>query len=122
MTTAPTERQVEAQVRDLFLRAGWYADLKTDAALVVRGGRRRGTIQTGFPDRVMLLGLGGGLCLAALIELKTDTGRLSTEQVEMHAHLRDAYRIHPHTIRSPQEAVGIIRAGLALKAALKDVV
>ncbi|WP_407543801.1 hypothetical protein Q0M94_28375 (plasmid) [Deinococcus radiomollis] len=122
MTGPATERQVEAAVVDLFLRAGWHS-VKTDAALVIRGGRRRGSIQAGFPDRVFLLGLGAEalLTLACVVELKTDSGQLSPDQIDMHNHLRDHYRIHPHVIRSAEQAVHLIRAGQVLQARLKEV-
>lgn len=116
-----SEAQVESQVRDLFIRAGWYSELKTDAAMIARGsGRRRGHIETGFPDRVFLLGCGLGVCLAAVIELKTDTGRLSPEQVDMHHHLRETYGIHPHLIRTPEDATPILALGRQIRKALKE--
>jgi len=107
-------------VRDLFIRAGWYSDLKTDAALVVRGGKRHGTIKTGFPDRVFLLGCGLGVCLAVLIELKTESGRLSDEQRDMHHHLRETYGIHPHLIRTPEEAKQIVALGRQIRKVVKE--
>lgn len=116
MSPGYSESSIEAQVRDLFVRNHWYP-LKTDAALVVRGGKRHGTIQTGFPDRVFLLGLGAEklLTLAALVELKTDTGKLSGDQVDRHRELREWYDINPHVIRTPEQALHLIAEGKRLQ-------
>ena len=123
MTLAATEAEVEATVCDLFIRAGWYA-VKTDAATITRGAGRgrvqRGTIQTGFPDRVFLLSLPGTpLCLAALVELKTATGRMRDSQVEKHIELRELYGLHPQIIRDVTQAQHLIAEGLRLKRLLK---
>lgn len=119
-----SEAEIEAAIRDLFLRAGWYP-VKTDAALVTRGrasGRvARGHLPLGFPDMTFLRALPGTtLCLAALVETKTATGRLRQSQVERHAELRDLYGLHPHVIRDPQEAVALIREACWLIGLLKE--
>lgn len=123
MTLPPaSEAQTEAAISDLFLRAGFYA-VKTDAALVTRGSRRRvksGSIPTGFPDMTYLLGLPGtGLCLAAVIETKTATGQLRDSQVERHTELRDLYGITPHLIRDAREAAALIAMARRIVGALK---
>lgn len=119
-----SEAQVEALIRDLFLRAGWYP-AKTDSGMVTRGtGRRvqRGHLPIGFPDLTMLHALPGtALCLAALIETKTATGKLRDSQVERHAELRDLYGIQAHVIRSPEQAVHLITQARRVIGALKDV-
>ncbi|MFC3834772.1 MULTISPECIES: hypothetical protein [Deinococcus] len=125
MTRPPaSEAQVEAAISDLFLRAGWYP-VKTDAALVTRGSRRRvksGHIPSGFPDMTYLLGLPGtGLCLAALIETKTATGQARDSQVERHAELRDLYGIAAHIVRDPREAAALIAMARRVVGALKGV-
>lgn len=120
VTTLPaTEREIENSIRDLFLRAGWYP-AKTDSGMVARGTQRRGHLPSGFPDLTMLRALPGSpLCLAALIEVKTLTGKLLDSQVERHAELRDLYGLHPHIIRDPREAVALIKEAQRLAAILK---
>lgn len=118
-----TEREIENAIRDAFLSAGWHP-VKTDAGQITRGqkpgGRARGHIRRGFPDMTFLLGLPGtGLCVAALVEVKTATGKLRPEQVQMHAELRAHYGIEPHVLRSPQEARALIQTGRHLQAALR---
>ena len=118
------EAQIEAQVIDLFIRNGWYSDLKTDAALVSRGQSRgrikHGTLPLGFPDRVFLLGLPGfRLGLAALVELKTATGETRESQVACHGTLQVIYNLAPQIIRSPEEALHLIAEGRRLRAVLK---
>ncbi|GGJ65195.1 hypothetical protein [Deinococcus aquiradiocola] len=118
-----SEAMIEAAVCDLFTRAGWYA-LKTDAAQVTRGARHarpaRGTIDVGFPDRVFLLSLPGSpLCLAALVELKTATGRVRASQVARHAELRDRYGLKPQIVRDARQAEHLIHEGLRLRRLLK---
>ena len=124
MTLPPaTEAQIETQVRDLFIRAGWYSDLKTDAALVIRGqsrGRARGSLPLGFPDRVFLLGLPGfSVGLAALVELKTATGETRDSQIACHATLHTVYQLKAHIVRTPEDALHLIAEGRRLKALLK---
>lgn len=118
-----SEAQIESQVRDLFLRTGWYADLKTDTAMVNRGqskGRKHGTLPLGFPDRVFLLGLPGfNLTLAAVVELKTATGRTRPDQTECHELVASAYDIPAHIIHSPEEALHLIAEGRRLRAILE---
>lgn len=119
-----SEAEIEAAIRDLLLRAGWYP-VKTDAALVTRGrtsGRvPRGHIPLGFPDMTFLYGLPGTIfCLAALVETKTLTGKLRDSQIERHAELRDLYGLHPHILRDPQEAVALTQEARRLAALLKD--
>lgn len=123
MTTLPaTEREIENSIRDLFLRAGWYP-AKTDSGMVARGTRARvsrGHLPLGFPDLTMLRALpGSSLCLAALIEVKTLTGKLLDSQVERHAELRELYGIHPHIIRDAREAVSLIKEAHRIAAILK---
>lgn len=118
-----TEAQIEAAITDLFLRAGWYP-VKTDAGMVSRGRSQsrvqRGHIRTGFPDMTYLLGLPGtGLCLAALVETKTQTGKLRSSQIERHTELRDLYGIEAHVIRDPQEATKLIKAAREVLVALR---
>ena len=125
MTLPPaTEAQIEAQVRDLFLRAGWYSDLKTDAALVIRGQSRgqakRGSLPLGFPDRVFLLGLPGfSLGLAALVELKTATGETRDSQTACHATLQVVYQLTAHIVRTPEDALRLIAEGRRLRGLLR---
>lgn len=119
----PSESQVEDQVRDLFIRAGWYP-LKTDAALVTRGRSRgrvkHGTLPEGFPDRVFLLGLPGfSLGLSVLVELKTATGPIRDSQIACHATLQVVYQLAPHIVRTPEEALPLIAEGRRLRALLK---
>lgn len=117
-----SEAQIGAQVRDLFLQAGWYSDLKTDAALVSRGkGRgKHGTLPLGFPDRVFLLGLPGfALGLAALVELKTETGERRDSQVTCHSTLEVVYQLRAHIVRSPEDALHLIAEGQRIRTALK---
>lgn len=123
MTTLPpaTEREIENSIRDLFLRAGWYP-VKSDSGMVARGTRgrvQRGHLPLGFPDLTMLCALPGTtLCLAALIEVKTLSGRLRDSQVQRHAELRDLYGIHPHVIRDAREAVALIQEARRVAAIL----
>ena len=117
-----SEAQIESQVRDLFLRAGWYSDLKTDAALIGRGrGRVKwGSLPLGFPDRVFLLSLPGySLSLAALVELKTATGETRDSQLVCHDTLRVVYGLAAHIVRTPEEALHLIDEGRRLRALLK---
>ena len=119
-----SEAQIESQVRDLFLRAGWYSDLKTDAAMVIRGQSRgrvkRGSLPLGFPDRVFLLGLPGySLGLAALVELKTATGETRDSQLLCHDTLRVVYGLAAHIVRTPEEALHLIDEGRRLRTLLK---
>lgn len=123
MTWDPLEREVEAAVRDLFLKAGWYP-VKTDAAMVTRGSGRgrvkRGHIEAGFPDFIYLFALPGlPLALAAVVELKSPTGELRDDQMDMHRLLRDLYRLTPHVVRSADDALHLIQAGLELRRLLK---
>lgn len=116
-----TEREIEGAIRDLFLRAGWYA-AKTDAAMVVRGKGRvaRGHLPLGFPDMTFFLGIPrSGLCLAALVEVKTATGKLRDSQEECHQELRDLYGITPHVIRDAAQARTLIAEALRVCAVLK---
>ena len=120
---AAIEAQIEAAVCDLFIRAGWYP-VKTDAAQITRGAGRgrvqRGTIETGFPDRLFLLGLpGSALGLVALVELKTATGRTRDSQIQKHDELRHLYGLQPQIIRDARQAEFLIREGLRLKVMLK---
>ena len=119
-----TEAQIEASVCDLFIRNGWYSDLKTDAALVGRGQSRgrvkRGSLPLGFPDRVFLLGLPGlSLGLAALVELKTVTGETRDSQTACHATLHTVYQLTAHIVRTPEDALHLIAEGRRLKGLLK---
>ena len=115
-----SEAQIESQVRDLFLRAGWYSDLKTDAAMVSRGRVKQGTLPLGFPDRVFLLGLPGfSLGLAALVELKTATGETKDSQLLCHNTLRVVYGLAAHIVRIPEDALHLIAEGRRLRALLK---
>lgn len=116
-----TEAQTEAAIRDLFLRAGWFP-AKTDAAMVSRGRSRvqRGHLPLGFPDMTFLLGLPDtDLCLAALVEVKTQSGKLRDTQIEMHRTLRDLYGIRPQVIRDAADALNLIHEGRRLTAKLK---
>ena len=116
-----SEKEIEAAISELFLRHGWYP-LKTDAGQVTRGGRtrKRGHIKTGFPDMTYLLALPGtGLCLAALVETKTDAGQLRPSQVETHAKLRRQYGIPVHVVRDAADARTLIAEARFLLGALK---
>ncbi len=117
-----TEAETEAQITDILTRHGWYG-VKTDAALVIRGRGRvpRGHIPQGFPDMTYLLALPGTpLCLAALVETKTMTGKLSDAQVEKHAELRDLYGIHTYVLRDPAQALALVTEGRRLLGLLRD--
>jgi hypothetical protein len=121
VTWDPLEREIEAAVRDLFITAGWKP-VKTDAAMVIRGGRgaRRGHIDEGFPDSIYVLGLPGlTLSLAAVVELKTATGTLRDKQIEMHQHLQLVYQITTVIIRDPQEALHLIAEGRRLRSLIR---
>jgi hypothetical protein len=115
-----TERETEDSIRALFLQAGWYP-VKTEAGMVKRGhGPKRGHLPTGFPDLTVLRRLpGSALCLAALIEVKTDRGELSASQVARHTELRQ-HGLHPQIIRDPQAAAALIAEGHRLAALLGD--
>lgn len=116
-----SERQIEAATSDLFLRHGWYA-LKTDAGQVTRGGRtrKRGHIETGFPDMTYLLAVpGAGLCLAALVETKTEQGKLRPSQVETHDKLQRQYGMAVHIVRDAAEARTLIAEARFILGALK---
>jgi len=117
------ERQIEATVRDLFMTAGWKP-VKTDAAMVIRGTGRgrvqRGHIEAGFPDCIYVLGLPGlQLSLAAVVELKSATGTLEQDQIDMHQHLKLAYQITTVVIREPQEALHLIAEGRRLRTLIR---
>lgn len=124
MPPSLSEAQIEAQVRDYFLRAGWYP-VKTDSAMVIRGTRgrvSRGHLPIGFPDLTMIRSLPGtDLTLAALIEMKTPTGRIREAQVERHAELRDLYGIPVHVIRDPTQATHLITQARRIIGALQGV-
>ncbi|WP_288482386.1 hypothetical protein [uncultured Deinococcus sp.] len=113
-----TERETEDSIRALFLRAGWYP-VKTEAGMVKRGhGPRRGHLPPGFPDLTVLRRLpGSALCLAALIEVKTDRGELSASRIDRHAELRQ-HGLHPQIIRDSQAATVLIAEGQRLAALL----
>lgn len=116
-----SEAEVEGSLNALFLRYGWYP-VKTDAGQVTRGGRtrKRGHIESGFPDMTYLLALPGtGLCLAALVETKTEKGKLRPSQVEMHRKLQQQYGLTPHVVRDAAEAMSLIRQARHLVAVLK---
>ncbi|KQR33141.1 VRR-NUC domain-containing protein [Deinococcus sp. Leaf326] len=115
-----TEREIEDSIRELFLRAGWYA-LKTEAGMVARGqrGLRKGHLPNGFPDLTMLCRLPGSpLALAALIEVKTETGELRPSQVKCHGELR-ACGLSPQIIRDADEARGLIAEAQRLSGLLR---
>ena len=116
-----SEAEIEESIGDLLKLHGWYA-VKTDAGQVKRGSstRKRGHIETGFPDMTYLLALPGtGLCLAALVETKTDTGQLRPSQVQTHAKLRQQYGLAVHVLRDAAEARTLIAEARLLVAALK---
>lgn len=116
-----SEKEIEGAISALFLRYGWYP-LKTDAGQVTRGGRtrKRGHIETGFPDMTYLLALPGtGLCLAALIETKTEKGKLRPSQVEAHEKLRRQYGLAVHIVRDAAEARTLIAEARFILGALK---
>ena len=46
-----SEARIEVQMRDLFLRAGWYSDPRTDAAMATRGQSRGRVKRVTLPDR-----------------------------------------------------------------------
>ncbi|ULH16005.1 hypothetical protein MF271_05060 [Deinococcus sp. KNUC1210] len=109
---------------DLFIRSGWYA-VKTDAAQISRGTGRgrvqRGTIQLGFPDMLYLLSLPGTpLCLTALVELKTATGRLRDTQTDLHQHLRQLYGLNVQVVRDVTEVHRLIAEGKRLRRLFKE--
>lgn len=115
-----TEREIEDSIRDLFLRAGWYA-LKTEAGMVKRGqrGPKSGHLPNGFPDLTMLCRLPGSpLGLVALIEVKTDTGELRPSQVKCHGELR-ACGLSPQIIRDADEARHLIAEAQRLSGLLR---
>lgn len=117
-----SEAEIESSVSGLLLRYGWYP-LKTDAGQVTRGGRtrKRGHIETGFPDMTYLLALPGtGLCLAALIETKTEKGKLRPSQVETHAKLQRQYGLAVHIVRDVAEATALVTEARQLVGALKE--
>ena len=115
-----TEAEVEAQMSELFVRNGWKP-LKTEAGMRKRSGHA-GYIPAGWPDMAYFLALGEtGLCLSALVETKSATGQLRPDQLALHAELRREYGITVHVVRDPQDALTIIRAGRALRAALAKV-
>lgn len=115
-----SEADIEASIHDLLLTAGFYP-VKTDAALVVRGGRGRSHIPRGFPDMTFLYRLPGtSLCLAALVETKTASGKLRQSQVECHAELREVHGLHPHILRDVREAVALIAEARRLARLLKE--
>ena len=117
-----TEQQIEDSIRELFLRAGWYA-LKTEAGMVGRGGqaRKRGHLPNGFPDLTMLCRLPGSpLGLVALIEVKTETGELRPSQVKCHGELR-ACGLFPQIIRDADEARHLIAEAQRLSGLLRRV-
>ncbi|WP_081790813.1 hypothetical protein [Deinococcus phoenicis] len=115
-----TEAEIEAALRDVLLRGGFYP-VKTDAAMINRGSRGRGSIRTGFPDLTVLHPLPGTtLCLAALVETKTVTGKLRQSQIERHAELRDLYGLQPLILRDPKEAVALIREARRIAGLLKE--
>ena len=116
-----SEKEIEAAISELFLRHGWYP-LKTDAGQVTRGGRtrKRGHIETGFPDMTYLLALPGtGLCLAALVETKTEAGKLRPSQIETHDRLRHQYGLAVHVVRDAAEARTLIAEARFILGALK---
>ena len=116
-----SEKEIEDAINALFLRYGWYP-LKTDAGQVTRGGstRKRGHIESGFPDMVYLLALPGtALCLAALVETKTEQGKLRPSQVATHAKLRQQYGLAVHIVRDAAEARTLIVEARFLVGALK---
>ena len=115
-----TEAEVEAQMSELFVRNGWKP-LKTEAGMKKRSGHA-GYIPAGWPDMAYFLALGKtGLCLSALVETKSTTGKLRPDQVSLHAELRQEYGITVHVVRDPQDALSIIQKGRAIKAALAKV-
>lgn len=117
---ALSETQVESQIKALFLRAGWFP-VKTEAGMVARGGRP-GHLPAGYPDLTMLRALPGtDLCLAALIETKTASGRVRASQVKCHADLQAQYGIRAHIVRDPQQAVHLITQARRIVSALKGV-
>lgn len=123
MTLTPSEAQTEAAVRDLFLRSGWYP-VKTDSGMVARatrGRKTRGTLPIGFPDDAYFKGLAGTrLCLAALLELKSPTGRVRLSQQERHAELA-MYGIQVSVVRDVRECQEVIAQARAIEGALKGV-
>ncbi|WP_288405690.1 VRR-NUC domain-containing protein [uncultured Deinococcus sp.] len=98
-----TEAQLQARVRHLLVRFGWYV-VETDRASLGRS-RKRGGVEVGFPD---LLALRGDRFV--LIELKTKDGRVSEEQAALHARFR-ALGIAVHTCRSEEQVLAVIRPG-----------
>lgn len=87
--------------------------------MVKRGhGPKRGHLPPGFPDLTVLRRLPGTpLCLAALIEVKTETGTLEPSQVERHAELR-TLGLSPQIIRDTEAATALIAEGHRLAALL----
>ena len=117
----PSEAQTEAAMSALFKRCGWYP-VKTEAGMVAkatRGRKRKGTLPAGFPDMIFLKGVRGTrLCLAALVETKSPTGKLSPEQIKRHAELA-MYGIRVTVVRDLREAQELIAEARLLLGALK---
>lgn len=108
-----SEKQIEAQIRDVWLRLGYYP-VKTDA------GRSGARLPVGFPDGLSFLPvIGTPFALAVLVELKTERGQLSDDQVKYHALLR-AHGLTPVTLRDPAEAHALATEGRALRTQIQQ--
>lgn len=108
-----SERQIEAQIREMWLRLGYYP-VKTDA------GRSGARLPVGFPDGLSFLPVTGTpFALALLVELKTERGGLSEDQLAYHALLR-AHGLTPVTLRDPDEARALAMEGRTLRTQIQQ--
>lgn len=108
-----SEKQIEAQIREMWLRLGYYP-VKTDA------GKSGSRLPVGFPDGLSFLPVTGTpFALALLVELKTGRGQLSEDQVAYHALLR-AHGLTPVTLRDPDEARALAMEGRALRTQIQQ--
>ncbi|AFD25813.1 hypothetical protein DGo_CA1886 [Deinococcus gobiensis I-0] len=81
--------------------------------------QKHGHLPAGFPDLTVFRRLPGTpLCLAALIEVKTETGTLEPSQVERHAELV-TYGLSPRIIRDAGAAAALIAEGNRVAALLR---
>lgn len=93
----------------LLTLSGFHVE-KTDAGLIRRGTKQpRGMISVGFPDLTAIYSSGKqGIPICVLIEVKTATGKLSADQVRIHAMLK-ARGLEPVVLRSLEETQHLIQ-------------
>jgi VRR-NUC domain len=111
-----TERQIEQGIIDLLHLSGFRVQ-KTDAALIRRGTKKpRGMLTPGWPDLMAVYpGQHAHLPVCLLIEVKSATGTLSSDQVHCHALLRGMgiKVVVLHSIDEAQALIQTVKAQLS---------